>query len=71
MDKNILKGNYDLPETLEQDAKKSEEKGSNVLQEEFEAEALKKLGGSITFVQLSGGKLLVGSKKKTKEESNG
>ncbi|OGM98927.1 MAG: hypothetical protein A2915_03105 [Candidatus Yanofskybacteria bacterium RIFCSPLOWO2_01_FULL_41_34] len=48
MDK-ILKGNYKIPGLKDTDAPKEEKPVS--LGEEFEAAALKKLGGSITFVK--------------------
>ncbi|OGN32517.1 MAG: hypothetical protein A3I92_01955 [Candidatus Yanofskybacteria bacterium RIFCSPLOWO2_02_FULL_43_10b] len=53
MDK-ILKGNYPIPD-LNEKVKKVEE-NKETLQEEFEAAALKKLGGSITFIKKSGPK---------------
>lgn len=46
---DILKGNYKVPELEDADAPTEEEPVS--LEEEFEAAALKKLGGSITFVK--------------------
>lgn len=50
MDK-ILKGNYKVPNMEGADTPKEETPVS--LEEEFEAAALKKLGGSITFVKKS------------------
>lgn len=50
----ILKGNYKVPRLENADTPKEEKPVS--LEEEFEAAALKKLGGSITFVRKSGRK---------------
>ncbi|PJE51042.1 MAG: hypothetical protein COV29_02090 [Candidatus Yanofskybacteria bacterium CG10_big_fil_rev_8_21_14_0_10_36_16] len=47
---SLLKGNYNLPKKKEGKEKKDREKDKS-LEEEFEAAALKKLGGSITFVK--------------------
>lgn len=46
----ILKGNYKVPRPPEDTGASTEEKTAS-LEEEFEAAALKKLGGSITFVK--------------------
>lgn len=48
----ILKGNYKAPGVKIEE--KTPEKGTDTLGEEFEAAALKKLGGSITFVKKKG-----------------
>lgn len=49
MDK-MLKGNYQVPRPPEDASAPNEEKPVS-LEEEFEAAAMKKLGGSITFIK--------------------
>ena len=49
---NLLKGNYNVPTPKKTDENnKSEIAPEQSLEEKFEAEALTKLGGSITFVK--------------------
>lgn len=62
---DILRGNYKIPnlkEKLNQPTKATTEK---TLGEEFETAALKKLGGSITFVKKSGSFVWEGKDKKS------
>ncbi|MDP3954697.1 MAG: hypothetical protein Q8Q06_04805 [bacterium] len=50
--KDLLKGNYKVPPAKETDeSKESAVSSEETLEEKFEAAALKKLGGSITFVK--------------------
>lgn len=63
---SVLKGNYNPP-AIEVPEDKKEDFG---LSEKFEAEALKKLGGSITFVRKPGQKFVVGGEKKDEENKN-
>ena len=60
---DILKGNYKIPD-LEEKFNDPEDKKGASLEEEFEAAALKKLGGSITFVKKSGSFVWKGDDKK-------
>ena len=55
MDKSdILKGNYQIPGLKEKLAQPDTNQDKKSLEEQFEAAALKRLGGSITFVKKSG-----------------
>ena len=51
--KNLLKGNYENPKKPEGNENSGTENRESSLEEEFEAEALRQLGGSITFVKKS------------------
>lgn len=56
----LLKGNYKIPNLKDLEEPEDEEQS---LEQKFEAEALKKLGGSITFVKLPKGFVWKGDKK--------
>lgn len=58
----ILKGNYKVPE-LEKKVQKPEDQ-TNSIEHDFEAAALKALGGSITYVKKSGSFIWSGDVKK-------
>mgnify|MGYP001595295441 CR=1 FL=1 len=58
---DILKGNYKIPD-VEQKIEKPEDKQDS-LEQEFEAKALKALGGSITFVKKKGSFIWKGEDK--------
>lgn len=58
----ILKGNYKIP-NLEKKIE-TENKQPESLEQEFEAAALKSLGGSITFVKKTGSFIWKGEDKK-------
>lgn len=60
---DILKGNYKIPDPKEK-CDDPEDKKEASLEEEFEAAALKKLGGSITFVKKSGSFIWKGEDEK-------
>lgn len=60
---NVLKGNYKIPEEPEKEVEKPENSQSS-LEQEFEAAALKSLGGSITFVKKTGSFIWKGDDKK-------
>ncbi len=69
----LLKGNYKIPPEQEKMCEEGESKEPDTttgdpLQQEFEAAAIKKLGGSITFVKDRGGFTWRGKKKETKNE---
>ncbi|GEM_PF-7108000 len=59
---DILKGNYKVTE-LEKKIQKPEDQDSSI-EQEFEAAALKALGGSITYVKKSGSFIWNGDVKK-------
>ena len=61
---DILKGNYKIPD-LEDRINMPEDMKKMSLGEEFEAAALKKLGGSITFVKKPGSFVWKGEDKKS------
>lgn len=72
---DILKGNYKAPivedtKTQDQDENTPEQKNEDKLKEEFEAAALKKLGGSIAFVKKPGSKFVWGIKEDGKGDKN-
>lgn len=59
---DILKGNYKIPDLEEK--VKTENKQLGSLEQEFEAAALKSLGGSITFIKKTGSFVWKGTDKK-------
>lgn len=59
---DILKGNYKIPK-IEKSVEQPE-KHQDSLEQEFEAAALKALGGSITYVKKTGSFIWKGDKKK-------
>ena len=62
---DVLKGNYKVPvveDSKTNDENVSGQENKDRLQEEFEAAALKRLGGSIAFVKKPGSKFVWGNK---------